>query len=65
MGDATSAKHLWDNYFHRLIALARGRLGTPARGGADNDGAQSVFKSLCLGADRDNLWDIARGDDCL
>ena len=65
-GDADAAQRLWDRYFQRLIALARGRLGVIARGGADGeDVAQSVFKSLCLGAergkfpkltDRDNLW---------
>ena len=47
---------------------ARGHLGVVARGGADEeDVAQSVFKSLCLGAergkflqvtDRNNLWTL-------
>ncbi len=65
-GDAGAAQHLWDGYFQRLIVLASGHLGMGARGGSDGeDVAQSVFKSLCLGAergkfpqlnDRDNLW---------
>ncbi len=65
-GDAESAQNLWDRYFQRLVVLARGHLGIASHGGADNeDVAQSVFKSLCLGAergkfhritDRDNLW---------
>jgi DNA-directed RNA polymerase specialized sigma24 family protein len=65
-GDADAAQRLWDGYFHRLVNLARGHLGMIARGGSDGeDVAQSVFKSLCLGAergkfpqllDRNNLW---------
>ncbi len=65
-GDADAAQRLWDRYFQRLVGLACHRLGGIARGGADGeDVAQSVFKSLCLGAergkfplltDRDNLW---------
>ncbi len=67
-GDADAAQHLWDRYFQRLVALARGHLRVIARGAADEeDVAQSVFKSLCLGAergkfpritDRDNLWTL-------
>ncbi len=66
VGDALAAERLWKSYFQRLTALARGHLGIAVCGGADNeDVAQSVFKSLCLGAgrgkfplltDRGNLW---------
>jgi RNA polymerase sigma factor (sigma-70 family) len=65
-GDANAARRLWEYYFKRLLALARRHVGDVALGGADSeDVAQSVFKSLCLGAergkfpdvtDRDNLW---------
>ncbi len=65
-GDADAAQRLWDRYFNRLIDLARNHLCVAAHGGADGeDVAQSVFKSLCLGAergkypqlsDRDSLW---------
>jgi DNA-directed RNA polymerase specialized sigma24 family protein len=65
-GDADAAQHLWDNYFRQLTVLARNHVGGGARGGvSDEDVAQSVFKSLCLGArdgkfarlvDRHNLW---------
>ena len=65
-GDANAAQRLWDRYFQRLFALARSHLGIIAHGGADEeDVAQSVFKSLCMGAqmgkipqvtDRTNLW---------
>jgi DNA-directed RNA polymerase specialized sigma24 family protein len=67
-GDADAAQRLWDGYFQRLVALARGHLGEVAHGGADGDDvAQSVFKSLCFGAeqgrfpqvtDRDDLWTL-------
>ena len=65
-GDADAAERLWDRYFKRLVTLARHHLGVAAHNGADGeDVAQSVFKSLCLGAqrgkfpqlsDRDSLW---------
>jgi DNA-directed RNA polymerase specialized sigma24 family protein len=67
-GEPDAAQRLWDGYFQRLIALARSHLGVVACGGADEeDVAQSVFKSLCLGAergkfpqlsDRHNLWTL-------
>ncbi len=65
-GDADAAQRLWDRYFKRLVSLARNHLGVYSHAGADGeDVAQSVFKSLCLGAergkfpqlsDRDSLW---------
>jgi len=65
-GDDDAARRLWEAYFERLVALARGHVGMAASGGSDaEDVAQSVFKSLCLGVergkfprlnDRDNLW---------
>jgi DNA-directed RNA polymerase specialized sigma24 family protein len=65
-GDAEAARFLWEGYFQRLVSLARSQLAVVARGAADEeDVAQSVFKSLCLGAekgkfpkltDRHDLW---------
>lgn len=65
-GDSRAAQPLWENYFVRLVALARARLPLGARAAADEeDVALSAFKSLCLGAargrfpqldDRDDLW---------
>jgi RNA polymerase sigma factor (sigma-70 family) len=65
-GDAEAAQRLWAGYFQRLVNLAQSHLGSVAHGAADEeDVAQSVFKSLCLGAargkfayltDRNNLW---------
>lgn len=65
-GDPRAADKLWDRYFHRLVALARTRLGeTPRRVADEEDVAVSVFQSLCQRAeggqfdqvrDRDDLW---------
>jgi DNA-directed RNA polymerase specialized sigma24 family protein len=65
-GDPAAAQHLWERYFHRLVALARKKLRAAPRGAADQeDVALSAFDSFCRGAergrfpqlnDRDNLW---------
>jgi DNA-directed RNA polymerase specialized sigma24 family protein len=67
-GEASAAERLWQEYFHRLVGLARAKLGPQPRQLADEeDVALSAFKSLCLGAargrfpqlrDRDNLWPL-------
>jgi RNA polymerase sigma factor (sigma-70 family) len=67
-GDRAAAEELWDSYIHRLVALARLRLGGMARRAADEeDVALSAFDSLCRRAeggrfarltDRDDLWRI-------
>jgi DNA-directed RNA polymerase specialized sigma24 family protein len=67
-GEASAAERLWQEYFQRLVGLARTKLGPQARQLADEeDVALSAFKSLCLGAvrgrfpqlhDRDNLWPL-------
>jgi len=67
-GDSDAAQQLWEHYFRGLFALVRGHLGPAGCGGVDQeDVAQSVFKSLCLGAqqgkfpqlsDRNNLWTL-------
>jgi DNA-directed RNA polymerase specialized sigma24 family protein len=67
-GEASAAEQLWQQYFRRLVGLARRKLGTrPRRLADEEDVALSAFKSLCLGAaqgrfphlsDRDSLWPL-------
>lgn len=67
-GDRTAAQPLWDAYFPRLVALARGKLrGTARRGADEEDVALSAFDSFCRRAergqfprldDRDDLWQL-------
>jgi RNA polymerase sigma factor (sigma-70 family) len=67
-GEASAAERLWQQYFQRLVGLARVKLGPRPRQVADEeDVALSAFKSLCLGAargrfpqlrDRGNLWPL-------
>ncbi len=67
-GDQDAAQRLWERYYHRLIGLARKKLGESPRGVKDEDDVvQSAFKSFCLRAkggqfpdlrDRDNLWPL-------
>jgi RNA polymerase sigma factor (sigma-70 family) len=67
-GDSGAASQLWERYFHRIVGLARAKLGQSSRIAADADEediALSVFSALCKGAaegrfeqlrDRDDLW---------
>jgi RNA polymerase sigma factor (sigma-70 family) len=67
-GESAAIEQLWQEYFQRLVGLARAKLGPQARQLADEeDVALSAFKSLCLGAvrgrypqlhDRGNLWPL-------
>jgi DNA-directed RNA polymerase specialized sigma24 family protein len=67
-GDRAAAEELWDSYIHRLVALARMRLGGTSRRAADEeDVALSAFDSFYRRAeggqfarldDRDDLWQI-------
>jgi DNA-directed RNA polymerase specialized sigma24 family protein len=67
-GDPAAAKALWDGYFARLVALARGRLRAIPRGlGDEEDVALAAFDSFCRAAqagrfprldDRDDLWQV-------
>jgi DNA-directed RNA polymerase specialized sigma24 family protein len=68
VGDRAAAQKLWERYFHRLVALARGKLHAASRRIADEeDVALSAFDSFCRGAeqgrfpkldDRDDLWQL-------
>src|SRR5947209_7707915 len=65
-GNHAAAQELWEDYFQRLVRLARRRLRGRSRRAADEeDVALSAFDSFCRGAeqgrfprltDRDNLW---------
>ncbi|CAN5845885.1 ECF-type sigma factor [soil metagenome] len=67
-GDPAAAQPLWERYFDRLVRLARRRLVSSRRTGADEDeedAALSAFDSFCAGAargrfpmlaDREDLW---------
>lgn len=65
-GDADAAAQLWERYFHRLVAVAKLKLGNfPVRGEDEEDVAASVFESLCKEdiagrldrvSNRDDLW---------
>jgi DNA-directed RNA polymerase specialized sigma24 family protein len=65
-GDEKAAQRLWEDYFQRLVRLARARLqGVPRRAADEEDVALSAFDSFCRGVeagrfprlnDRDDLW---------
>jgi DNA-directed RNA polymerase specialized sigma24 family protein len=67
-GDLAAAQPLWERYFSRLVAVARGKLRKARRTSAgedEEDAALSAFNSFCGGiargrfpqlADRDELW---------
>src|SRR5262245_66489186 len=65
-GESVAARKLWENYFHRLVELARKRLrALPRRAADEEDVVLSAFDSFCRGAeqgryprlgDRDDLW---------
>jgi DNA-directed RNA polymerase specialized sigma24 family protein len=67
-GDQATTQALWQRYFHRLVGLARKKLGNLPRGAADEeDVALSAFDSFCRAVeqgrfprleDRDDLWQL-------
>jgi DNA-directed RNA polymerase specialized sigma24 family protein len=67
-GDRDASQRIWDEYFHRLVALARSRLRGAARGAADEeDVVLCVFDSFFRRAgrgqfprldDRHDLWQL-------
>ena len=67
-GDPESVRELWDRYLRRVTGLAKRRLAGDVKRVVDEDDvAQSVFRSLCLGAadgefpelqDRNDLWPL-------
>jgi DNA-directed RNA polymerase specialized sigma24 family protein len=67
-GERGAVQALWENYFRRLVARARKRLGAiPRRAADEEDVALSAFASFCRAAeqgrfpklyDRDDLWQL-------
>lgn len=67
-GDPAAAQAIWERYYERLVALARGKLGNLSRRAADEeDVAASAFHSFyeaaCAGRfprleDRHDLWKL-------
>jgi DNA-directed RNA polymerase specialized sigma24 family protein len=63
-GEADAAQKLWDRYAHELVDLARRRLGTTPKSVSDEeDVAQSVFSSVCRGAQAGRFADIKTRDE--
>jgi DNA-directed RNA polymerase specialized sigma24 family protein len=67
-GESVAAQKIWENYFHRLVELARKRLrAAPRRAADEEDVALSAFDSFVRGAergrfprldDRNDLWQV-------
>src|SRR5262249_54541159 len=67
-GEPQAAQKLWEQYFGRMVGLARKKLqGLPRRVADEEDVALSAFDSFCRGAehgrfpllqDRDDLWQL-------
>src|SRR5262245_25447509 len=63
-GASDAARPLWENYFPRLVALARDRLaGVPRRAADEEDVALSAFDSFCRAAERGRFADLNDRDD--
>lgn len=63
-GDEEAARLLWQEYFDKLVAVARKQLGSAPRRIADEeDVVLSVFRCLCDGAGRGQFSDVENRDD--
>jgi hypothetical protein len=63
-GARDAARPLWENYFRRLVCLARDRLaGVPRRAADEEDVALSAFDSFCRAAERGCFPDLADRND--
>jgi DNA-directed RNA polymerase specialized sigma24 family protein len=52
-GDRAAAQRIWENYFYRLVGLARKKLhGVRPRAADEEDVALSALDSFCRGAER-------------
>ncbi len=67
VGDRAAVEPLWNRFFSRLVALARGRLPKARAVRDEEDLALSAFASFCRGAERgrfprlddqDDLWRV-------
>jgi RNA polymerase sigma factor (sigma-70 family) len=67
-GDGDAAQRVWERYYHRLVGLARKKLGDmPRRANDEEDVVQSALNSFFVRArngnfpqlkDRDDLWSL-------
>ncbi len=63
-GERQTAQELWQRYFHRLIGLARKKLGDlPRRAAAEEDVALSAFDSFCRAAEVGRFPKLEDRDD--
>lgn len=64
VGDEEAARLLWREYFDKLVAVARKKLGSAPRRVADEeDVVLSVFRCLCDGARRGQFSGVENRDD--
>jgi DNA-directed RNA polymerase specialized sigma24 family protein len=63
-GDRAAAQGIWENYFRRLVGLARKRLrDAPRRMADEEDVALSALDSFCRGAERGRFPQLADRHD--
>jgi hypothetical protein len=63
-GDREAVRQLWDRYFHRMVGLARRKLGDSPGGPADEeDVALSAFDSFDQGIQKGRITDLRDRDD--
>ena len=63
-GDEEAARLLWQEYFDKLVAVARKKLGSaPSRIADEEDVVISVFRCLCDGAGRGQYPNVKKRDD--
>lgn len=63
-GDPAAAQKLWEDYFQRLVRVARRKLrGAPRRMADEEDVALSALASFCRGARRDRFPSLADRND--
>jgi RNA polymerase sigma factor (sigma-70 family) len=63
-GESDAVQHLWERYSTALLKLARNRIShLPQRAADEDDIAQSVFVSLCRGAEAGRFQNVASRDE--
>lgn len=63
-GDDEAATRVWDQFFHRVKALAEKKLGSVPRRTYDADDlALSAINALCVGAQKDRFRQLETGRD--
>jgi DNA-directed RNA polymerase specialized sigma24 family protein len=63
-GEQAAVQRLWEEYFHRLVGLARKKLqGLPRKIADEEDVALSAFKSFCRAAENGRFPQLADSND--